>query len=175
MAMAESENPRHNACRIVNRIVSDRDETNPFYVDPNTTMSSIMPRPGAVIHVQSMRLDDLHDPELKTFVKMDIEGAEYRALAGAPKFLDLPKLDVSGRSPSVGRSGAAQVSVTRCGLDAAARLWDAEGRSPGISWDRTTSSPVRHRLDVWRRMCITCLCCSRRSWYIGGSRSSASR
>lgn len=87
LAAAETRNQHHNTCRIVNRIVSDRDETMPFYVDPNTTMSSVVPRPGAVIHVQSMQLDDLHDPESKTFIKMDIEGAEYRALAGAAKML----------------------------------------------------------------------------------------
>ena len=67
----------------------------PFYVDATTTASSIFsatgssrdPSHGSTLSVRSIKLDDLYDGARKTFVKMDIEGAEYRALASSRSFL----------------------------------------------------------------------------------------
>jgi FkbM family methyltransferase len=96
IAKAEAEDAHHNRFRVVNNIVSDREETVPFYVDPHPTTSSIFSKADSsrdassrsALLVRSVKLDDFYDESLKTFVKMDIEGAEYRALAGSKRFLD---------------------------------------------------------------------------------------
>jgi FkbM family methyltransferase len=93
---AETEESHHNVFSIVNTIVSDCEESVPFYLDPSTTASSIFSKsdssrdsfPSSALSVPSVRLDDFYDDTLKTFVKMDIEGAEYRALASSPRFLN---------------------------------------------------------------------------------------
>ena len=92
---AETDGSHHNVFRIVNNIVSDCEESMPFYVDATTTASSIFsatgssrdPSHGSTLSVRSIKLDDLYDGARKTFVKMDIEGAEYRALASSRSFL----------------------------------------------------------------------------------------
>ena len=40
-----------------------------------------------LVEVKTITLDDVFVPDLKTVIKMDIEGAEYRALLGAKEFL----------------------------------------------------------------------------------------
>jgi len=95
IAKAETEGPHRNVFHIANNIVSDSDETLPFYLDASTTTSSIFsksnslqdPAPGSVLYMRSIKLDDLYSETLKTFIKIDIEGAEYRALASSRRFL----------------------------------------------------------------------------------------
>jgi FkbM family methyltransferase len=89
---AETEESHHNVFRIVNNIVSDCEESVPFYLDPRTTASSIFSKSDSArndaLSVRGVTLDNFYDDALKTFVKMDIEGAEYRALASSPRFLN---------------------------------------------------------------------------------------
>jgi FkbM family methyltransferase len=92
---AGSETPHKNSFRIINNVVSDVKEKLAFYIDNTTTTSSIFnerhrlePSSGSgVVHVSSMTLDELYTPGQRTFIKMDIEGAEWRALLSAKRFL----------------------------------------------------------------------------------------
>jgi FkbM family methyltransferase len=61
-----------------------------FFVTPNMDDSSIFSKriQGATKQSVATRpLDDLYEPSRKTLIKMDIEGAEYRALKSATRFL----------------------------------------------------------------------------------------
>ena len=93
IAKAETDDPHRNVFHIANNIVSDSEETLPFYLNASTTTSSIFSKsnslqnPGSVLYVRSIKLDDLFSETLKTFIKIDIEGAEYRALASSQRIL----------------------------------------------------------------------------------------
>jgi FkbM family methyltransferase len=69
------------------------DEPGPidFFVTPNLDDSSIFSKriEGATKQsVASRTLDSFYEPSRKTVIKMDIEGAEYRALKSATRFLN---------------------------------------------------------------------------------------
>ena len=93
---AALEDAHHNSFRIMNNVVSDTTQVLTFYIDENTTTSSIFfyetnssghgtPIPNSV---NIMILDVLYVPGSRTLIKMDIEGAEYRALLSSRHFLD---------------------------------------------------------------------------------------
>jgi FkbM family methyltransferase len=85
---AKSEDANNNSFQILNNIVSDCKEALAFYIDEATTTTSsifaknetlrLSDRPA--IHVSSITLDELYNATKRTLIKMDIEGAEYRAL-----------------------------------------------------------------------------------------------
>jgi FkbM family methyltransferase len=75
---------------VIHAAIADQRGEIPFYRDADVTTGSIWNRPTAqdVLTVPARRLDDLVDPGEATLVKIDIEGAEYRALLGARRLLD---------------------------------------------------------------------------------------
>lgn len=81
---------RGNRFRIVNAAASDVPGRLTFYVEPALTTSSVFRRDifnPVAVEVDAIQLDAFHQPGSRTFVKLDVEGAEYRALLGAPKLL----------------------------------------------------------------------------------------
>lgn len=60
-----------------------------FYVSPSPDVSSIFSDGTSKlkISVQARSLDSFYRPSRKTVIKMDIEGAEYRAIKSAERFL----------------------------------------------------------------------------------------
>jgi FkbM family methyltransferase len=84
-----AEHPRGNSLEVAVAAVLDEARPVSFFVTPAATTSSLFATPGSVeISVAGRRLDDFFRPTSKTVVKMDIEGAEYRALLGAGRFLE---------------------------------------------------------------------------------------
>jgi FkbM family methyltransferase len=92
---ASAETSHKNSFSVINNVVSDTKEEMAFYIDATTTASSIFcERHGAEasggsgpICVSSITLDELYRPGQRTFIKMDIEGAEWRALLSSKRFL----------------------------------------------------------------------------------------
>lgn len=59
-----------------------------FHISRLPTLSSLTPNTKAeTVRVPTVSLDDLYVPSVRTFIKMDIEGAEYRALRSGRRFL----------------------------------------------------------------------------------------
>jgi FkbM family methyltransferase len=93
--LSKAEDDNNNSFRTINNVVSDCKEELTFYIDETTTTtSSIFPnnktlkfsdRPA--IHVSSITLDEFYNATKRTLIKMDIEGAEYRALRASKLFL----------------------------------------------------------------------------------------
>jgi FkbM family methyltransferase len=90
------ESAHGNTFKVVNCAVSDSKGRLSFYVETRTlTTSSIFMSPvndpgRKTIEVDCMTLDDLFVPGIKTFIKIDVEGAEYRALLGSEQYLASP-------------------------------------------------------------------------------------
>lgn len=79
-----ADHPRGNSLEVVIAAILDEARSVSFFVTPAATTSSVFEMPGSVeIAVAARRLDDFFRPARKTVMKMDIEGAEYRALLGA--------------------------------------------------------------------------------------------
>ncbi len=72
---------RRNDVSILPFAVSDRTETVNFNV--TGTMGSRMTQSGDTIEIEARRLDELLAATNPTFIKMDVEGAEPKAIAGA--------------------------------------------------------------------------------------------
>ena len=59
-----------------------------FHISRLPTLSSVTPNTKAeTVWVPALSLDDLYIPSVRTLIKIDIEGAEYRALRSASRFL----------------------------------------------------------------------------------------
>ncbi len=86
---AVSENNNNNSFQIVNKVISDTTGTIEFFVASNPTLSSINNRNNQTDKriIESIPLDSLYQSGVKTFIKMDIEGAEYQAVRSGKKFL----------------------------------------------------------------------------------------
>jgi FkbM family methyltransferase len=68
--------------------VSDEPGTLNLYVSGIPTLSSVFPNSAhQALKVRSVRLDDFFLPSMHTVIKIDIEGAEYRAVSSAIRFL----------------------------------------------------------------------------------------
>lgn len=77
-----------NQYEICGAAVSDLTGDFEFYVSRFPTLSSIFPHDATEkVKVSSVRLDDFYRPGVRTVIKIDIEGAEYRAVRSAQKFL----------------------------------------------------------------------------------------
>jgi FkbM family methyltransferase len=95
---AGTESSNNNSFKVINSAISDTGEEVAFYLDAATTTSSMFcgrHRPEAssetgVIQVNGITLDELYTPDQRTLIKMDIEGAEWRALLSAKRFLASP-------------------------------------------------------------------------------------
>lgn len=89
---ANAERANNNIFEVINCAISDTKGKLKFYIDASTlTTSSIFGREarnseGRSVEVECIPLDDLFIPGVKTFIKMDIEGAEYRAILGGSRF-----------------------------------------------------------------------------------------
>jgi FkbM family methyltransferase len=89
---ASAEDANGNVFQTANCAVSDSKGRLTFYIETTLTTSSIFmnakdrwgPKP---VEVESIVLDEFFVPGLKTFIKIDIEGAEYRALLGSKRYL----------------------------------------------------------------------------------------
>ena len=79
----------NNKIRIVNKAVSDKLGTIEFFECSNSGIGNIFGNHDVIgsFSVPSCFLDDICPKGKKTFVKIDIEGAEYRALKSAPMLL----------------------------------------------------------------------------------------
>ena len=87
-AQADADNG--NRFAVETCAILDESGTIDFFVTPNMDDSSIFSTriKGATMQsVASRPLDDFYEPSGKTVIKMDIEGAEYRALKSAKRFL----------------------------------------------------------------------------------------
>lgn len=78
-----------NTIRVINAAVSDRQGTLTFHRTADITTGNILnvDATGETCEVPARRLDDLLPPGPATLVKMDIEGAEFRAIDGARQLL----------------------------------------------------------------------------------------
>lgn len=88
-ASADPHGERQNQLTVVSCAISDRAENISFYLsdrpDRSTMFASI--ERGARVIVPAQTLDSFYRESRKTIIKFDIEGAEYRALMGADRFL----------------------------------------------------------------------------------------
>jgi FkbM family methyltransferase len=81
-------NGQDNQYEIKAAAVSDLPGTLDFYVSRFPTLSSVFPHQAAeTVKVPTVPLDEFYLPSLRTVIKMDIEGAEYRAVRSASRFL----------------------------------------------------------------------------------------
>ncbi len=77
-----------NHYEIKEAAVSDLPGTLDFYVSRLPTLSSVFSNtPAQTLKVPTVRLDDFYRAGLPTVIKIDIEGAEYRAIRSASRFL----------------------------------------------------------------------------------------
>jgi FkbM family methyltransferase len=77
-----------NQYEICGAAVSDIAGNFEFFVSRFPTLSSVFPHDATEkVQVPSVRLDDFYRPDMHTVVKIDVEGAEYRAVRSAAKFL----------------------------------------------------------------------------------------
>jgi FkbM family methyltransferase len=78
-----------NTIHVINAAVSDRQGTLTFHRTADITTGNILSvnATGETCEVPARRLDDLLAPGPATLVKMDIEGAEFRAIDGAQHLL----------------------------------------------------------------------------------------
>lgn len=77
-----------NQYEICGAAVSDVTGDFEFFVSRFPTLSSMFPHDATEkVKVPSVRLDDFYRPGTRTVIKIDIEGAEYRAVRSAQKFL----------------------------------------------------------------------------------------
>lgn len=86
-----TENGNHsNKITIINAAVSDTDGLVEFFENKNNEDGSIFNSSESTksIMVPSCLLQDVCPKNRRSLVKIDIEGAEYRAIAGAPALLD---------------------------------------------------------------------------------------
>jgi FkbM family methyltransferase len=90
-ALAEAEAPHGNRFEVVHCAVSDSEEPIEFFVRDEPTEGSIFAAVGSSlkdkVRVTCRRLDSFYEPRKRTLIKMDIEGAEYRAMRSAERFL----------------------------------------------------------------------------------------
>lgn len=86
---AKSEYSHNNSFQIINKVISDSTGTIDFFVESNPTLSGINNRSNHADRrtLESIPLDDLYQGGVKTFIKMDIEGAEYQAVKSGKQFL----------------------------------------------------------------------------------------
>ena len=86
---AATEAPRGNHFDVINCAVSDSNSPIQFSISRDVTTSSIFTadKTAAQVQVDSRYLDDFFDPSKRIVIKMDIEGAEYRAISAAKEFL----------------------------------------------------------------------------------------
>jgi FkbM family methyltransferase len=79
-----------NQLEIVNCAILDQEGSIDFFLTPNLDDSSMFSgrvAGASKITVVGRPLDSFYKPSKRTFIKMDIEGAEYRVLNSAPRFL----------------------------------------------------------------------------------------
>lgn len=89
VAKAERNWPHGNSYAVENVAILDTETTIEFFLTVDPTTSSIFdnaPNRGK-ISVKTKPMDAFYRPSQKTVIKMDIEGAEYRAIKSAEKFL----------------------------------------------------------------------------------------
>lgn len=68
--------------------VSDVPDAIEFHISRFPTLSSVTPNAEAeTLRVPTLHLDELHVPGLRTLIKVDVEGAEYRAIRSGSRFL----------------------------------------------------------------------------------------
>jgi FkbM family methyltransferase len=82
-----------NDYEVKNAAVSDVAGALEFHISSVATLSSIFPCSSTAtekVSVSTVRLDDFYRPQVRTFIKIDIEGAEYRAICSASLFLKSP-------------------------------------------------------------------------------------
>lgn len=86
---AKWEKESNNSIKIINAVVSDKEDVIPFFVSANRTGSSIFnnKNPAKITEAESIKLDKFYEKGKNFLIKMDIEGAEYRALLGCEKFI----------------------------------------------------------------------------------------
>ncbi len=90
ISKAKNENDNGNHFSIINNVVLDVSGTNvPFPIE-NGVGGSIFTniKDSKLSRIKSVKLDDFFDPNKRTVIKIDIEGAEYRAIKGATNFLN---------------------------------------------------------------------------------------
>ena len=81
-------NGRGNDYEVKAAAVSDVPGTLEFYISRFPTLSSIFPHQTTEkVNVPTVRLNDFYRASVATVIKIDIEGAEYRALRSASRFL----------------------------------------------------------------------------------------
>jgi FkbM family methyltransferase len=82
-----------NTFEIVERAASDKEEELTFFIpEDHLSSGAFFPIPGATsdwkeLKVQATTLDQIFEGVEVDFMKLDVEGAEYRALLGASKLL----------------------------------------------------------------------------------------
>jgi FkbM family methyltransferase len=77
-----------NEYEIREAAVSDIPGSLEFYVSKYPTLSSVFHNGRADrVKVSTVLLDDLYRPSVRTVIKVDVEGAEYRAISSASRFL----------------------------------------------------------------------------------------
>lgn len=81
-------NSRGNEYEVKAGAVSDIPGSMDFYISRFPTLSSVFPHQTTEkVNVPTVRLDDFYRASVATVIKIDIEGAEYRAIRSASRFL----------------------------------------------------------------------------------------
>jgi FkbM family methyltransferase len=83
------EKESNNSINTINAIVSNKAGVEQFYVSDNRTGSSIFDTgtPTKSFNIKSIELDEFYEHGQISLIKIDIEGAEYRALMGADRYI----------------------------------------------------------------------------------------
>ena len=88
VAEAMAEHPNGNRLTVETAAILDDAIPVSFFISRIMTTSSLFTDPSAKeIVVQGRRLDEFYRPARKIVIKMDIEGAEYRALLSGSQFI----------------------------------------------------------------------------------------
>lgn len=85
---AIAQHPNGNQLTVETAAILDDARPVSFFITDSVTTSSLFAEPSSEeMIVRGRRLDEFYRPAHRVVVKMDIEGAEYRALRSADKFL----------------------------------------------------------------------------------------